>query len=198
MKIPALIFFALTCTASFAIADESMPLLYTRSSIAIARAALQAAPLPWQKPEEAQAATQLLLDVEIREAATFYSQKGWFNLSSPSEAGGVLLAFSSPTMAPIIASSQYTPLDILMIDDKGVIISILPNLMLSELSEDMYPPRPILAFLFLKGGACEKLSIRPGDIIDYKLFKKPPTMLLAPESAGVAPPQIPIKEPRAP
>jgi uncharacterized membrane protein (UPF0127 family) len=187
----ALATLALMMFAQGSYADETIPLTYTRSTILINRANTAAIALPWQSANEASALARLPINVEIRDAATLYSQSGWYNLSGP-EQDGVLLVFSSPTLAPIIHSSQYAPLDVLMIDDKGIITGILPRLMMSEITEEIYPQKPILAFLFLKGGSCEALAISPGDEIDYKIFKKPPTMLTAPP---VSPPAIAPKAP---
>jgi uncharacterized membrane protein (UPF0127 family) len=192
-----LISLALVLVSISAWADESIPLLYTRSAIVINRTHVAAVALPWQSAEDASAAAKLPINVEVRDASTLYSQSGWYNLSGPSEQDGVLLVFSSPTLAPIINSAQYAPLDVLMIDDKGIITGILPRLMMSEITEEIYPKKPILAFLFLKGGSCEAFSISPGDEIDYKIFKKPPTMLTAPENTPAATPK-PLAAPAKP
>lgn len=165
-------------------ADESVPLSYARTQIAVTRQApLQ---LPWL-PASAGTAP-LTLDTEVREGPTLYVQKGWFSLSGPSEQSAVMLVFSTPVMAPVTPSSQYAPLDILFVSKEGKIIQILPNLLLTDLEEDIYPPEPILALLFLKGGACEKFSIQPGDHVEHARFKKPPVVLNAP--APVSPPSM--------
>lgn len=173
-------------------ADESMPLLYSRAGIAIKREhPPQVELLPWQKPEDVPPATDIILNVEVRDAANFYNQKGWFSLSAPADQSGVMLAFTEPTLAPITPSTQYAPLDILMIDRHGKIVQIAPNLVLSELSEDIYPKDPVQAFLLMAGGACAKYSINPGDTVEYKLFKKPPPMLIVPDAAATPVPAEP-------
>jgi len=168
-----------------ALADTSTPLLYSRANITILRKAppqkaLQ--PLPWQKGQAVAVpdVPSVGFDVEVRDGMTLYNQKGWFNLSSPSEKNGLLMVFSAPGLAPIIPSTQYAPLDILMIDHEGTITQIVPNIKLSELDQDIIPSSLVLAFLFLKGGLCQKLSINPGDVVEYPLFKRPPTVLSAP------------------
>lgn len=162
-----------------ALADISAPLLYTRTEMRVLRASPpDDAFLPWE--DKSRGDKGVILDTEIRDGATFYNQQGWFNLSGLSENHGVLLAFAAPVIAPVSPSDQYTPLDVLMIDKEGKILQIIPKLVLSELDRDIYPANPILALLFLKGGACERLSIKPGDYIEYKLFKKPPAVITAP------------------
>jgi uncharacterized membrane protein (UPF0127 family) len=177
----ALLFLALVIPGA-AMADESLPLTYTRTHIIIARKHISepAQPvLPWLPQGQATANANLIFDVEVRDAASLYNQKGWFNLSSPSEKSGILIVFAVPTVAPISPATQYSPLDILFVNREGKITQILPNINLSELQEDIYPASPILAFLFLKGGASESLAIAPGDEVQYKLFRKPPTILNA-------------------
>lgn len=179
-----LVFFCLLLSVPLPVwADDAVPLLYSRSHITVTRHAPPApAPakgaLPWQEAPKAD--PNLVLDVEVRDATVLYRQEGWFNLNSLSDHGGVLMAFAAPRISPVIRSEQYAPLDILMIDKEGRIVQIAPNIVLAELREELLPPSPILAFLFLNGGACERLSIKPGDTVEYAIFKKPPTLLNAP------------------
>ena len=131
----------------------------------------------------------LVFDVEIRDGMSLYNQSGWFNLSSYSDKSGVMMAFSKPDIKPIIRSTQYSPVDILFIDKQGNVTQIAPNILLSELEDDINPSAPILAYLFLKGGICEQLNINVGDEVQYSLFKKPPLILNSP------PPKETPKEP---
>ena len=156
-------------------------LLYMRTPITITRQ--QPPPteaLPWQDPKTPQPAQvpAVTFDVEIREAAAYYRQEGWFSLSSPQENGAVLMVFATSGIAPISPSPHYAPLDILMINQEGVITQIVPNIQLSLLDRDIVPEKDVLAFMFIKGGSCEKLSIKPGDTLEYpKIFKKAPVVL---------------------
>lgn len=184
----AMVFLAML-TANAA-AAESTPLLYTRTNLRIVRIAPPAdAFMPWEDTSHGDKG--VVIDAEMRDGAVMYKQKGWYNLSSPSETGGVLLVFSAPVVTPISPSAQYAPLDILMIDKEGRIAQIAPDIQLSNLREDIYPEAPILALLFLKGGLCERFSIRPGDWVEHPLFKKPPKVLTAPPPAASLPPLSP-------
>lgn len=161
--------------------DKSTPVLYHRANITLQRQTLpQAQPMPWQEQPTPQE-HDLVLDVEIRDGASLYKQNGWINLSSYSDKSGIMMVFSEPAVQPIINSPQYAPVDVLFIDKNGKIAQIVPNLSLSELEQEIYPDEPVLAFLFLKGGACAELSINAGDIVQYSLFKKLPTILNAPK-----------------
>jgi len=152
-------------------------LLYHRTEISILRKHPPAptSSLPWlaATPEN----PVITLSAEVRDGMTLYNQQGWFNLDSPSEKSGVLMAFSAPGVAPIIPMAQYAPLDILLVDSEGTITQILPSITLARLDKDIMPANPILAFLFLKGGACQSLGIGPGDSVEYKIFKQPPVIL---------------------
>jgi uncharacterized membrane protein (UPF0127 family) len=189
MRIVVLLIALLTLPVA-AMAEQSAALIYTKTTIQIDRKNLppQSQPLPWlPKTDTPVEKPGIVFDVEVRDAMALYNQKGWFNLSSPDDKTGVLMAFSAPGIAPISASSQYAPLDILMIDAQGKIIQIVPGVLLSELAQDILPPAPVLAFLFLKGGTCASLSISPGDTVEYKLFHKSPTILNAPQAEKTAP-----------
>ena len=105
------------------------------------------------------------------------------------------MAFGKPVIKPIVRSNQYAPVDILFIDKQGKITQIAPNILLSELEDDIYPSSPILAFLFLKGGACADLQINAGDQVQYSLFKKPPVILNAPGQPPAEEPKEAIKIP---
>lgn len=178
-------------------ADQSTPLFYNKTTIAIIRQSppTPAEPaMPWQTtptPED----PRLEINVEVRDAMILYNQQGWYNLSSPEDNTGVLLMFAAPGIAPVVPSSQYAPLDILMINAEGRIDQIVPNIMLSELDQEILPQSPILGFLFLKGGACERKSIQPGDTVEYKLFHKPPKVLTAPVAKPLSGPAPAPSEP---
>jgi uncharacterized membrane protein (UPF0127 family) len=145
------------------IPDEIPPVLYSRAQLAI----------------YANNANQpvSIFDIEVRDAKIFFREKGWFNLSSPSDLSGLLLAYHQPTIAPLLPSTQYAPLDVLFLNQEGTIMQIMPNLVLAELNDSVRSETPTLALLLLKGGACTRLNIRPNDHVDYKIFSKPPTII---------------------
>jgi hypothetical protein len=165
------------------LADDSTPLLYNRTHLIILRNHLPVQdppPLPWQTSPEEYTNPALDFDTEVRDGMVMYNQEGWFNLSNLPERSSVLLAFSAPGSLPIVPLQQYAPLDILLVNQEGKIVQIIPNMVLSQLQQEIYPENPILAILLLKGGDCAKLSINPGDMVDYKIFRKPPLVLSAP------------------
>lgn len=168
-------------------AKEYLPFTYSRGPVVIVRKQTdkpQTQILPWQQADNS---AGLVFDTEIREAAGFYQQNGWFNLSAPAERQGVLLIFPAPSQTPIDRSANYAPLDILFIDAQGRILQIAPNIKLSELRETITPAAPVLAFLLLKGGSSQSYGIQPGDEVDYELFRKPPDVIGLPPKADTKP-----------
>ena len=182
MKYVTLLVFLLFPSLAFA-ADKGAPVFYSRTNIVILHSGAATPPsqmpMPWQQPSPE--SNSVVLDVEVRDGMGLYNQNGWFNLSDYSDHDGVLLTFSKPTTPPITRIAQYAPVDILLVNQQGKITQIIPNLLLSDLEQDIYPDAPITALLFMKGGRCESLSIKPGDEIQHALFKKPPTILNAPK-----------------
>ena len=175
-----------------AFADESRPLFYSRETLTIQR---KPEVLPWQQDQQPQPISGITFDVEVRDAQSFYNQKDWFNLSGPTDDSGVLLVFAQAGKFPIIASKQYAPLDILFIDPQGHITQVVPNILLSSLAQQIMPQNPVLAFLFLKGGTCQNLNIKPGDTIDYKIFNKLPIVLGEPVAIVDSPqPTMPLSD----
>jgi hypothetical protein len=198
--VPAILFFlsvSLAIPAQAVLVDDAIT--YSRTNIVIMHSGDEQrapAPLPWQTNVSPENSSGVVFDVEIRDAMVLYNQRGWYNLSGPNEKSGVMLLFSDPGIAPLSASSQYAPLDVLMIDKEGNIVQIIPNLMMSELEQDILPQQPVRAFLFLKGGMCQQMQIKPGDYVLYKLFRRSPTVLMAPppaEGAQPSQPQAPMK-----
>ncbi len=139
-----------------------------------------------EKPQAALPTDPLYIEIQVRDAINFYRQDGWINLSRMPENRGTLLVFHDLVQDPIVRATNYAPMDVLMIDAEGTITEIAPSLVLADLEDDIYPQKPIRAFLLLAGGSCKTLGISPGDEIKYSLFKKPPPVLSAP-SAGTEP-----------
>lgn len=172
--------------------ENPMGFTYTRSHIVVMRAHVdkpQQPVMPWQTGDTQHAG--LAFDVELRDAASFYKQSGWFNLSSPADRQGVLIVFDKPLARPVSRSRHYAPLDILFINQEGKISQIAPNIILNELDRDIIPDAPVRAFLLLKGGSCKDLSILPGDEVQHKIFIKPPLVIGSPEEKISAPAPAP-------
>ncbi len=169
----ALLFLLLLCLPCIVYADTQRGFLYQRTDMNILRAKPPAA-LPWAPPEN----PVVKFDVEVREAGNVYNpnirggQTGWFNLSAPAENAGIMMIFKEAYTMPIKRTTEFAPLDILLIEPDGHINQVVHNIKLNELEQDIASEKPILAFLFLQGGIAQKLSINAGDQIDNPLFQK--------------------------
>ncbi len=171
--------------------SSPQPVVYSFSKLFITRKTPPAAPATDNptaaQPVPAMAQPPLIVEIQVRDAIHFYRQDGWFNMSQLPDGQGILLVFSDLVQDPIVTTSNYAPLDILMINTEGTITEIVPSLILANLQEDIYPQKPVLAFLLLAGGSCEKMGIRPGDEVKYSLFRKPPPVIT--ETTPQAPPE---------
>jgi uncharacterized membrane protein (UPF0127 family) len=156
-------------------AQSEEPIAFARTSVTILRNTPPA--MPWATGAPTDAAVPLVLDVDRRDAAILYRNDGWFNLGGLSEKKGLFLILPYPTIAPLTRSAHYAPVDVVFIDEQGVIVQTAPMLVLSELKEEMYPQSEIKAFLLLKGGSCEKLSIRPADKVRHDIFTSAPHII---------------------
>ena len=208
-KLPFMLLLACMGAATAAQAADRGAVLtaYSRSEVSILRKGLKVDPslMPWQE-HKALEERKLVFEVEVREGKSIYGQEGWFNLSGYDDNKGLLLTFPAPVQTPILPASQYVPVDILFIDKEGVVTQIAPKVILAELEDPIMPQAPIMAFLFLKSGMCEKLVINPGDIVDFSIFKPSPVILGVQQRQGggedkKAAPMIitpPAKAPEAP
>jgi len=87
------------------------------------------------------------------------------------EHAGMLFKFPVSQQLSMWMKNTFIPLDMLFIDGRGRIDYIAAST--TPLSLDIIQaPRPVDAVLELKGGACERLGIRPGDqVLNAELGK---------------------------
>jgi uncharacterized protein len=83
---------------------------------------------------------------------------------------GMLFEFEDEAPRNFWMRNTYIPLDIIYIDAKGVIVSIQKSA--KPFDETPLPSAaPAKAALEVVGGLSDRLGIRPGDKIEYGLFK---------------------------
>ena len=83
---------------------------------------------------------------------------------------GMLFDFGEPQAVSFWMKNTLLPLDMLFINDAGVIIGIEADA--EPLSETARPsPGPVLAVLELRGGAAERFGIIVGDTVRHRLFE---------------------------
>ena len=116
------------------------------------------------------------LMVEIRGEQVL--QTDWLHLSQLFQADdGMMILFDIARVVPISPRNFYTELDILLIDQQGIITQIAPNVNLSELYQDIYPSTAVKAWLYVAAGTVKLQDIRPGDMIEHRHFLPDPLLL---------------------
>lgn len=98
-------------------------------------------------------------------------------LNSLTDDSGVMIAFTMPTMSSLPFMRVYTPVDVLFVDNQGVILQMLPQVILAELYQDIMAKDPVKAFVFLKAGTIQSRGIKPKDRIDNPIFTPPPAII---------------------
>jgi uncharacterized protein len=105
-------------------------------------------------------------DTEQRE------QQGLMFIRDMDEHAGMLFMFPQNQRVSMWMKNTYISLDLLFLNARGKIDYIAAGA--TPLSEAIIgPPTPEYAVLELKGGACERLGIKVGDVVLHKNFKKP-------------------------
>jgi uncharacterized membrane protein (UPF0127 family) len=105
-------------------------------------------------------------DTEQRE------QQGLMFIRDMDEHAGMLFMFPQNQPVTMWMKNTYISLDLLFLNARGKIDYIAAGA--TPLSEAIIgPPTPEYAVLELKGGACERLGIKVGDVVLHKNFRKP-------------------------
>lgn len=116
------------------------------------------------------------LSTQIRPASTF-GDPGLL-LNSPLRPGDSYLIPLDETRSYALQYARvYTPVDILAIDPEGTIQSIVPNLVMHDITRPIPLPAGTSAVLYLAGGEAEMLHILPRQRVTHKLFTPPPRIL---------------------
>lgn len=163
------------------------PLFYSRTTLVIRI----------KSPPEGASPTAAI-DTELRDAQTAARTPGWYNFATLKEYKGALAAYAEPTDVIINKANEFAPVDVLFLDAYGIIAQIAPNLIPAELQEPVESVAPVLAMLYLKGGSCTKLGIKPGDTVQHKMFRKKPEVLTAPTAQPPQPALAPAPAPVMP
>ncbi len=67
-------------------------------------------------------------------------------LNTLTDDSGVMIEFTAPSMVALPIMKVYTPVDALFVADTGVIVQILPNVTLGELTQEVLAHEPVKAF----------------------------------------------------
>ncbi len=149
------------------------PLIFERENITIQ------SPLP-RVPKEGETAPPshppLVYDVEIRPEDALRLESIHM-LNNLTDASGVMIAFTAPSVVALPALQAPTAVDALFVMQDGTIAQILPNVILADITQEIVAREPIKAFLFLKAGTVAAQKIRPLDVVSGKKFTAAPPLL---------------------
>ncbi len=90
---------------------------------------------------------------------------------------GVLIGFNVPSIVSVPQMKVYTPVDVLFIDEDGIVLQILPKVVPAEINRDIAAAQPVNAFLYIRAGEAKARDIRPKDVVSHGLFNAKPIIL---------------------
>jgi uncharacterized membrane protein (UPF0127 family) len=104
------------------------------------------------------------------ELALSPSQKvtGLMHRTSLAENGGMLFLYDEPAEIGMWMKNTLIPLDIIFIDESGIITKIKENATPHSL-ESIVSDAPVKAALELNGGTATQLNIQKGDKVEYEI-----------------------------
>jgi uncharacterized protein len=82
---------------------------------------------------------------------------------------GMLFDFKQPTVATMWMRNTLIPLDMLFVDQRGLIVNIAQRAV-PESDQTIAAVKPVRVVIELNGGTAERLGIKPGDRVLYPIF----------------------------
>lgn len=139
--------------------------------ISVAEGEEEKAQVPPESPRPAQ---EFLVEVRSEEALNL---EYIHTLNDLGENSGVMIGFAIPSIVSLPNMKVYSAVDVLFVDEDGVIVQILPDIVPAEINRDIAASTPVSAFLYLKAGESKRRDIRPRDIVTHGLFSAKPVIL---------------------
>jgi uncharacterized protein len=106
--------------------------------------------------------------VELAETPEQMEQGLMFRRSLAPDAG-MLFDFKQPTVATMWMRNTLIPLDMLFVDQQGLIVNIVQRAV-PESDQTIAAVKPVRVVIELNGGTAERLGIKPGDRVLYPIF----------------------------
>lgn len=143
-------------------------------SLIFERAQIRIDPQTIRTPDKEIAITPppVRLDVEVR-GEDALSLEYIHTLNTLDDKNGVMILFTSPSIAALPAMKVYTPVDVLFIADDGMIVQISPKVVLGEMAQTIQAKAPVKAFLFMNAGTAAGNGLRPRDTVAGNMFLPP-------------------------
>ena len=98
-------------------------------------------------------------------------------LNTLTDTTGVMIAFTLPTLVSLPSFTVSTPVDVLFVDQQGIILQMLPGVIPANITQDIMAKEPVRAFIYLKNGIIKAKNIRPGDRVESTVFTPPPPVI---------------------
>lgn len=128
------------------------------------------------KPPVATGHPQLNFDVEVRSEDALRLEY-IHTLNSLADNTGVIISFTKPSQYNLPAFRVPTPVDVLFVMENGTVEQIVPNIVLSDLSQEITARKPFKGFLFLKAGTVAAKGIKPKDVVSSRVFNAGPALV---------------------
>jgi uncharacterized protein len=111
-------------------------------------------------------------NVEVAETPGQMEQGLMFRRSLAPDAG-MLFDFRKPTIATMWMRNTLIPLDMLFVDQQGLIVNIAQRAV-PESDQTIAAAAPVRVVIELNGGTAERLGIQPGDRVLNPIFGNAP------------------------
>ncbi len=117
---------------------------------------------------------QFQLKAQMRPASALL-QKDLFSVDPFVHTSAHLFVFDTPSLTGFQAPAIQKPVDILAINQNGIILEIIPQAVPAHLDPSQYSvEEPVRALLFLPRGSVDANGLRPGDRVLNAIFARPP------------------------
>ncbi|MFC7290734.1 DUF192 domain-containing protein [Hirschia litorea] len=123
--------------------------------------------------------SQLTFNIEIADSAEETTQGLMFR-ETLAEDAGMLFDFGVPREPNMWMKNTLIPLDILFLDDEGVIVAIARNAR-PHSQRRISPGMIVKGVLELNGGVAAKMDIQPGDVVQHAIFNNVEVAVEAPK-----------------
>lgn len=134
---------------------------------------------------EKKALQKHIINVQVR-PGQIDPDSGILNNYLLDEKNGVLTYFSQAQPRRLLAENIQKPLDILFINDEGMILQIVPQVIPAYLPDDIGTDFPLRAMLYLQAGLAESWNIKPGYRVEHGMFNPKPMIYMAPGAESKA------------
>lgn len=136
-------------------------------------------------PEIDQTSGKRTLTVQVR-GQQIALNSGMINNYQLDDKNGVLTFFAQAEPRRVLAENIQKPVDILFINDEGMVVQIIPEVIPAYLPDDIGTDFPLRALLYIRAGAAADWGIQPGYRIEHGMFNPKPLIYMSPNTESQA------------